>query len=107
MVALRNLYIHDGWLRLRTPLLKGKPVRAAEVEGMLLRQTGVTTVKTNTGAGSIVVTFNSTITHHHEILRLLEYLGYTVDDDEHPSPADHLTSQLAQSTLDFALGQLH
>lgn len=73
---------------------------------MLLQQPGITMVKASSITGSILVNFNPTITHHDEILRLLGYLGCSIDDgDEDYSSSDVVTGHLAKSAVEFALQQ--
>lgn len=71
-------YLHalDGRLRIKSPVVKGAPEKAREVEQQLGSCLGITQVTANPITGSILVHYNPSGITQKELLDELRSLGY-------------------------------
>lgn len=71
-------YLHalDGRLRIKSPVVKGAPEKAREVEQQLGNCLGITQVTANAVTGSILVHYNPSGITQKELLDELRSLGY-------------------------------
>jgi copper chaperone CopZ len=73
-----SYYMHNvpGRLRVKTPIIKGNPKMASQIETMLGAVDGITTVSSNTVTGSIVVNYDPLTVSHQEVVDTLTEKGY-------------------------------
>jgi copper chaperone CopZ len=73
-----SYYVHDvpGRLRVKTPSVKGNPVKALQVEGLLSGKKGVLSVASNQTTGSVVINYDTSVASKKEILEVLREGGH-------------------------------
>lgn len=73
-----SYYVHNvpGRLRVKTPLVKGNPTRATQVEELLSSREGILSVVSNIVTGSVVINYDTTVIDETRILGLLESKGF-------------------------------
>ena len=71
-------YLHEvpGRLRIKIPLLKRNPERAAELRKLLRRVAGITSTSTSTVTGSVTINYDRDIVRPNSILNLLAHENY-------------------------------
>jgi copper chaperone CopZ len=91
-----SYYMHNvpGRLRVKTPVIKGKELMAARIEGEISAIGGVTAVATNTVTGSIVINYDPLSVTHKAIVGELAKKGYfdyskAVTNDQYVHTAAH------------------
>jgi len=73
-----SYYIHNipGRLRVKTPLVKGSPNTAQDVQRLLEAIEGIDSTAANTLTGSVVINYNSKTVDSGRILDILQQKGY-------------------------------
>ena len=91
-----SYYMHNvpGRLRVKTPVIKGKELMAARIEGEISSIDGVTAVATNTVTGSIVINYDPISVTHKSIVSEMAKKGYfdyskAVTNDQYVHEAAH------------------
>jgi len=75
--ASLSTYFHllEGRLRIKVPLIKRSPVKAAELEQLLRRMNGVAEVMANPITGNVLIFFDEEVINHQDILRKIARTG--------------------------------
>ena len=102
-MASLSSYFHllEGRLRIKVPLIKRSPVKAAELEQLLRRMNGVAEVTANPITGNVLIFFNEEVINHQDILRKIARTGLFGKGRQISAarPINHSISTLATSTL--------
>jgi len=75
---MMGCYVHEipGRLRVKIPLVKGRPGTAQEIEKLLRAIEGIDSTATNTTTGSVVINCNSKTLTSDKILSALNRSGW-------------------------------
>jgi hypothetical protein len=68
-----SYYFHNvpGRLRVKIPILSGRPARIKVVENLLLNLVGIEKIKTNSLTGSVVINYDPDLLDPQKIMQLL------------------------------------
>ena len=97
-----DYYIHytPGRLRIQTPVLQDKPVRAKEFEDFFSNISGIVSVKPNPVTGSALFSFDEKKINCEQILGILEQKWYFLLMKAETS--DQFVEDVAEKVLDVA-----
>jgi hypothetical protein len=103
-------YVHaiDGRLRIKVPVIKGSPAKAARVACALEVLTGIRCVKANPTTGNVLILFDSEVLGQEQVIeKLFEMNCFAPTKRRHstlpPQLGGRLAETLVQSALQLAL----
>jgi len=105
-------YVHHvpGRLRVRIPAIRKNPKNAADIE-CLLGISGVDDIQVNHLTGSVVVTFDTTVITHDQLLELLKAKGYydnsrvVTCDDKIQRASSIAATKFGRAMFGYAVGK--